>query len=85
MNISEKQNTRAWSAHWGQPLVEVGRWTIAEDQGDLRLWQLSHGCQYCAGPVTKGDLEELLVCVQRTMALLSERDRQTKATPGGHS
>jgi hypothetical protein len=72
VNSTDKNNTREWSNFWGQPLVAIGPWTISKEDDGLRLWQLSHGCQHGVGPVTEGDLEELQVCIRRTLALLSE-------------
>lgn len=72
MNTANSNNTREWRSDWGQPLIAIGPWTISQNEDGLRLWQLSNGCQHGAGPVTESDLEELLVCIRRTLALLSE-------------
>ena len=75
MNTKNDNVTRReWSDGWGQPLVTLGCWTIAEDDDELRLYQLYHGCQHGLRPVTQADLEELVVCVRRALALLSDRE-----------
>jgi hypothetical protein len=76
MNTGNDNNTREWRSDWGQPLVAIGPWTISQNEDGLRLWQLSHGCQHGVGPVTEGDLEELLVCVRRALTSLSDRQVQ---------
>jgi hypothetical protein len=65
---SKRQKTRVRSNELGLTLAASGHWTIAEDDKSLLLWQRSDGCQHCAGPVTEGDLEDLVVCVRRALA-----------------